>query len=137
MSNKGYYGVSFPFRVGVKGGIAMSGTDFNSAKHIEESIQQILATSFGERAMEYHFGTSVSSSMFEPTDSTLINLIKYEVVQALKTLEPRITVDENEVEIFNNVDSQGLNRVYAEIPYTVNDFTNSTHIAIIDLGGDN
>ena len=87
--------------------------------------------------MEYHFGTSVSSSMFEPTDSTLINLIKYEVVQALKTLEPRITVDENEVEIFNNVDSEGLNRVYAEIPYTVNDFTNSTHIAIIDLGGDN
>ena len=47
MSNKGHYGISFPFRVGVKGGIAMSGTYVNFARHIEESIQQIVSTRRG------------------------------------------------------------------------------------------
>ena len=100
MSNKGHYGISFPFRVGVKGGIAMSGTDINSARHIEESIQQILSTRRGERVMEYHFGSSVSTSLFEPTDTTLMNLLKYEIVEALETFDTEEETKENGCVVF-------------------------------------
>lgn len=135
--SKGHYGISFPFRVGVKGGIAMSGTDINSARHIEESIQQILSTRIGERVMEYHFGSSVSSSLFEPTDATLMNLMKYEIVEALETFEPRIELKKDDISIYSETDTKGINRVIAEIPYIVKDYTNSEHTAIIDLGGEN
>lgn len=134
--SKGYYGISFPFRVGVKGGLAMSGTDINSSKHIEESIQQILSTRRGERVMEYHFGTSLSASLFEPTDVTLMNLIKYEIVEALETFETRIELKKDDIKIYSE-EKDGINRVFAEIPYTVKDYTNSEHVAIIDLGGEN
>ena len=137
MSNKGHYGISFPFRVGVKGGIAMSGTDINSARHIEESIQQILSTRIGERVMEYHFGCSVSASLFEPTDTTLMNLLKYEIVEALETFETRIEVKKDDIKIYSETDIEGINKIIAEIPYVVKDYTNSEHIAIIDLGGEN
>ena len=115
----------------------MSGTDVNSARHIEESIQQILSTRIGERVMEYHFGCSVSASLFEPTDTTLMNLLKYEIVEALETFETRIEVKKDDIKIYSETDSKGINKIIAEIPYVVKDYTNSEHIAIIDLGGEN
>ena len=82
MSNKGHYGVSFPFRIGVKGGIAMSGTNVNSARHIEESIQQILSTRRGERVMEtffYLIRTMLAMAAFGFTTSK----IKDEVIRTV------------------------------------------------------
>lgn len=134
--SKGYYGISFPFRIGVKGGIAMSGTDINSARHIEESIQQILGTRRGERVLEYHFGSSISHALFEPNDVTLANLIKYEIIEALGHLEPRISVNTDNIKVYSEVDDDGISKVIAEIPYTIKDYTNSEHTAIINLGGD-
>ena len=134
--SKGYYGISFPFRIGVKGGVAMSGTNINSARHIEESIQQILCTRRGERVLEYHFGSSVSHGLFEPTDVTLTNLIKYEIIEALESLEPRIELKKDDIKVYSEVDINGINRVIAEIPYTIKDYTNSEHTAIINLGGE-
>lgn len=134
--SKGHYGVSFPFRVGIKGGIAMSGTDNNSAKHIEESIQQILSTSIGERVMEYGFGSSISTSVFEPNDESLNNLIKFEIQEALTKFEPRITIQEDGIKVYGEETTLGVTKVVAEISYVVNDYTNASHKAIINLGGE-
>lgn len=133
--SKGYHGISFPFRIGAKGGIAMSSTNSNTTKHIDESIQQILSTNIGERVMEYHFGVNLSTTIFEPTDETLMNLIKFEIMEALSTFEPRIKINEDNIRVYSET-SRGTNTVIAEIPYVVKDYTNTEHTAIIDLGGE-
>lgn len=136
-NNKGYYGVSFPFRIGGKGGVVMSGTEENNYPHIEESIQQILSTCVGERVMEYHFGSSLDTGLFEPDDTTLYSLLKYEIVKALETFEPRITVLQDNIKIYSEETERGNTFVYAEIPYIVKDYTNSQYTTIINLGGAN
>ena len=121
-------GISFPFRLGNKGGIVMSGVDNISAPHLEESIEQILGTYKGERVMEYHFGSELDTDIFEPNESTTHNLIIYQIKEALTKYEPRITVESVTLTGENNT-------VYAEIVYTVNEY-NSTHSFKTTLGGD-
>lgn len=135
-NNNGYYGVSFPFRIGGKGGVVMSGTNIDSCRHIEESIQQILSTRQGERVMEYHFGSNLDTALFEPDDVTLHNLLKYEIIQALKDMETRIKLIPDDIRIFSEEDEEGIISIYAEIPYYVKDYTNSKHTSIIKLGGE-
>lgn len=90
--NRGFTGISFPFRLNNKGGLKMSSTSYTDSSHIKESIIQILSTEVGERIMEVNFGSSVSASIFEPGDLSSISLIKYEIENILKELEPRIEV---------------------------------------------
>ena len=54
-SIKKYTGISFPFRIGTKGGVVMSSTSPTEVPHIVESIKQILTTAFLERTMESGF----------------------------------------------------------------------------------
>lgn len=133
--SKGYHGLSFPFRVGVKGGLAMSNTTAFSPTHIEESIVQILNTSFDERIMEANFGSQLSTFIFEPNDDSAKNLIKYEICEALKKQESRITVLEEEIELYREIDDKGRSYLYVELPYTVNDYSNSVHTVKANLGG--
>lgn len=121
-------GISFPFRVGNRGGIVMSGVDNTSAPHLEESIEQILLTFKGERVMEYHFGSELDTDIFEPNESVTHNLIKYQIKEALNKYEPRITV----VDMTLKGDD---NQVYVELIYRVNEY-NTTHRFTTRLGGD-
>jgi len=121
-------GISFPFRVGNRGGIVMSGVDNTSAPHLEESIEQILLTFKGERVMEYHFGSELDTDIFEPNESVTHNLIKYQIREALNKYEPRITV----VDMTLKGDD---NQVYVELIYRVNEY-NTTHRFTTRLGGD-
>ena len=41
---QGFTGISFPFRVGVKGGVVMSTTNEREVPHIIEAMKQILLT---------------------------------------------------------------------------------------------
>lgn len=121
-------GISFPFRVGNRGGIVMSGVDNVSAPHLEESIEQILLTFKGERVMEYHFGSELDTDIFEPNESVTHNLIKYQIKEALTKYEPRVTVEDITLTVQNN-------QIYVEIVYRVNEY-NSTHSFTTLLGGD-
>lgn len=87
----GFTGISFPFRIGNKGGVVTSSTSITDISHILESMKQIIGTRRYERSMEYHIYSDVDTSIFEPGDSSLFNLISYEVKKCLK-LEPRIEV---------------------------------------------
>lgn len=106
-------GVSFPFRLGVKGGIVMSTTDINSVEHIEESIVQILKTCKFERTMETHMYSDIRSLTFKTIDESLKIMTKYMICEALK-LETRITVSMEDVIITD----EG-NVLYALIGYRI------------------
>ena len=126
--SKGYYGLSFHFRVSGKGGLAMTGTNHLESPHISESIQQILGTTIGER-LRSNFGSRLSTVIFEPNDETSQNLLKYEIEEALKQ-DKRISVDKKDIEIY----SEG-EHIYAKINYKVLDYANASHQTTVYLGG--
>ena len=126
MIEKGFTGISFPFRIGVKGGVVTSSTSAVDSQHIEEAMIQILNTRPMERCMEYHFKSDIDSSIFEPNDSSLRTLLSYQVKEALRELEDRIRVDSVDV---SSEDSE----VIADIHYTVLAY-NTSHITKIKVG---
>lgn len=126
--SKGYYGLSFPFRISNTGGLAMTGSSYFESPHIAESIQQTLGTITGER-LRSSFGSNLSVAIFEPNDETAINLIKYEIAEALKQ-DTRIKVEEDDIEVYSED-----NYIYAEIKYRILDYTNATHETKIKIGG--
>ena len=126
MPERGFTGISFPFRIGVKGGVVTSTTSVNDVQHIEEAMTQILCTRPMERCMEYHFKSELDTDIFEPNDSSLRTLIAYQVKEALMELEDRISVDSVDVT------SKGSS-VYAVINYTVLAYSTS-HTTIVKVG---
>lgn len=112
MSQRGFTGISFPFRIGIKGGVVMSSTSVQSVPHIIEAMKQILLTRPNERCMEYEFKSDIDTDIFEPNDLSTHTLLEYQIEEALKQLEDRIEV--NSVEITSN-DSE----IYVTIDFKV------------------
>lgn len=126
MSEKGFMGISFPFRIGVKGGVVTSSTSVSNAQHIIEAMKQILGTRPMERCMEYHFKSDVDSDIFEPNDASCRTLIAYQVEEALRELEDRIEVKSVDVV------SKG-STINAVINFTILAY-NTAHVATIKVG---
>ena len=126
MSEKGFTGISFPFRIGVKGGVVTSSTGVSDAQHIIEAMQQILGTRPMDRCMEYHFKADIDSDIFEPNDASCRTLLAYQVEGALRELEDRIRV--NSVKIVSNGAT-----IEAVINFTVLAY-NSVHTTNIKVG---
>ncbi len=126
MSKQGYTGISFPFRIGVKGGVAMSTTSVSDVQHIVEAMEQILLTRPFERGMEPHFKSDIDSAIFSPNDESTRTLIEYQVKEALSTLEDRITI------LSVNVSSEGTT-IYATIRFRVPSYE-SVHTTTLKVG---
>lgn len=126
MAEKGFTGISFPFRIGVKGGVVTSTTSVTDVKHIIEAMEQILMTRPMERCMEYHFKSDIDNDIFEPNDASSRTLIAYQVEEALRELEDRIKVDSVEVQSNGEV-------IIAVINFTVLKY-NTVHVANIKVG---
>ena len=126
MSEKGYTGISFPFRIGVKGGVALSSTSISSAQHIIESVTQILGTKPYERCMEYHFKSDIDADIFEPNDASCRTLIAYQITEALRELEDRISVESVDIT------SEGSS-IFAVIHFTILSY-NTAHVANVKVG---
>jgi uncharacterized protein len=83
-------GVSFPFRVGTHGGIALaSGED-----DVEEAIMLILSTSPGERRIRPEFGCDLHAYVFEEMTASTFGHIDRAIRVALDRWEPRIEVED-------------------------------------------
>ena len=126
MPERGFTGISFPFRIGVKGGVVTSTTNVREVPHIIEAMNQILRTRPMERCMEYHFKSDVDSNIFEPNDTSTQTLIAYQIKEALRELEDRISVDSVDITPEGSL-------VIAEIKFTVLAY-NSTHTTNIKVG---
>ena len=129
MAERGFTGISFPFRIGVKGGVVTSTTGVMDVQHIVEAMTQILCTRPMERCMEYHFKSEIDSSVFEPNDASIKTLLAYQVKEALTELEDRIIVDSVDIT------SEGSS-VIAVITYTVLAY-NTSHTTSIKVGETN
>ena len=128
MSKTGYTGLSFPFRLNNRGGISMSTTTVTSPDHINESIAQIVLTQLKERPMELEVGSDVHRAIFSPNDPATHALLRYNIVDALTRLEPRISVTEDNIAIaaYENI-------VYCMINYTIKEY-NTTYSQVLSLG---
>ena len=126
MAERGFTGISFPFRIGVKGGVVTSTTNVMDVQHIIEAMTQILLTRPMERSMEYHFKSDFDSSLFEPNDISIRTLLSYQITEALRELEDRISVDKVTI---TSEDSS----VIAVIKFTVLAY-NTSHTANIKVG---
>jgi phage baseplate assembly protein W len=78
-------GIAFPLHLGVLGLAQSSGV-----QRVEESIQLILGTQYGERVMRPDFGCNLRSLAFAPNNDSTANLARYYVQQGLTRWEPRI-----------------------------------------------
>lgn len=120
MAQSGFKGISYPFRITNRGGCAMSTTSKTDPTHIVESIQQIFGTNFLERPMEGgDVYTSVTMLLFEPNDESLQRVLKKRMVEDLERLEERIECEEDDIEFIVDVDSSGIEYLYANITYRI------------------
>ena len=126
MPERGFTGISFPFRIGVKGGVVTSTTGVSNIQHIIEAMTQILRTNSMERCMEYHFKSDIDTDIFEPNDASSRTMVAYQVKEALRELEDRISVKSVDVV------SEG-SAIIAVIRFTVLAY-NTVHLANIKVG---
>lgn len=92
-NQKGFTGISFPFRFDGRGGVATSTTSINDFTHIKESIMQIILTKVGERRMELEFGSEVRDHLFSMIDDeTDIAILKFKIQEAIEKYEKRVDV---------------------------------------------
>jgi len=104
-------GWTFPLRVDVRGGIAVS----QHERDIEESIRIILGTAKGERRMRPDFGCDIHHLIFAPNNATTWGLAAHYVEEALSWWEPRIEV----TEIDPRPDPEDASRLLINIQYQI------------------
>lgn len=73
---------------------------------IKQSVKNIVLTIRGEKPFRPFFGASVSSSLFENFDPTIIDDIALSIEDALTAYEPRVEV--TEVEVLEDIDNNSL-----------------------------
>ena len=118
-------GISFPFHIGVRGGVSTSVANYNTPQKIVESYQQILGTNQYERSMEYEVFSQIDALVFESADETLMKVLEYMVKDALNSLEKRAKVNDVVVGVVENY-------VVAVLNFTVIN-TGKTYNTVLDL----
>lgn len=118
-------GISFPFHIGVRGGVSTSVANYNTPQKIVESYQQILGTNQYERSMEYEVFSQIDALIFESADETLMKVLEYMVKDALNSLEKRAKVNDVVVGVVENY-------VVAVLNFTVIN-TGKTYNTVLDL----
>lgn len=125
----GYTGISFPFRIGVKGGVVTSTTSTREVPHIIESMKQILRTFKYERTMEFEVYSDLDTDIFEPNDVSTHTLLEYQIEDALQRLEPRIEVISVDITSENS-------SIYATIHFKVLSY-DTEYTSKMKVGGEN
>lgn len=87
-------GFSFPLQINIRGGIK----EIQQEEKVRQSILIILGTQHGERLMRPKFGCNLQSLVFAPNNAATANLARFYVEEGLKSWEPRIQVEEVDVE---------------------------------------
>lgn len=86
---------------------------------LEEDVRQailiIVQTMLGERVMRPDFGVGLEAFVFEPVNTTTIQLVRTRVEEALIDWEPRINIDDLQV----TTDANERNMLMIELLYTV------------------
>lgn len=87
-------GLSFPPRVGSDGRLAWSAGEDN----VRESLRLILLTEPNERLMREGFGAGLQRYLLEPNIAATHQQLRESIVYSISRWEPRVIVDEVEIE---------------------------------------
>jgi uncharacterized protein len=104
-------GLAFPLRTDATGSVALVSGD----AELRESIRLILGTAYGERPMRPEFGCAIHDLVFAPANPATAGRAAYEVRLSLERWEPRIDVDDVEVDF----DEQDAGIMYVNVRYRV------------------
>ena len=104
-------GISFPMRVDQSGALAMTA----GADDIDASLRMVLITAPGERLMRPKFGCRIWDLLFEPVNANTIGLMAEAVREAVSQWEPRVTLEEVEID----PDPRDHSRVMINLKYRV------------------
>lgn len=97
-----YFGFNPPFFGGPSGVLSRQ----ENEKLIKNDLLQLLLTLPGERVMLPAFGTNLRTTVFEQLDTATIEFLRIDVAQAIATFEPRIKVQD--VQLQPDYDRNGL-----------------------------
>lgn len=115
-------GWAFPVRTDPTGRIAL----VTREREIEESVELILGTAFGERPMRPEYGCAIHDYLFGGLDPELITRIAVAVRAALVRWEPRITVED----VLVTAAAEDARVIYIDIRYSIAD-TNSPRNLVV------
>lgn len=115
-------GWAFPIRTDPTGRIAL----VTREREIEESVELILGTAFGERPMRPDYGCAIHDYVFLSLDPEMITRISVAVRAALVRWEPRITVED----VLVTGAAEDTSLVYIDIRYSIAD-TNSPRNLVV------
>jgi phage baseplate assembly protein W len=87
-------GLTFPMGVDHTGSIALT----NGAGDLDRSIRVVVATAPGERVMRPDFGCRIWDLLFEPVNANTLGLMAQAVREAVAQWEPRVDLEEVDVE---------------------------------------
>jgi phage baseplate assembly protein W len=87
-------GILFPLRVDQSGSIALG----RGADDIDASIRMAIITAPGERVMRPQFGCRIWDLLFEPINANTLGLMGEAVRDAVSQWEPRVTLEELDIE---------------------------------------
>ncbi len=87
----------------------------SGVEDIQQSLHILLTTRLGERVMQDEFGCALDSVIFEEIDQSLINTLNRNISDAILYHEPRITLDQLDVD--EQADQPGL--LLISLTYTV------------------
>lgn len=82
---------------------------------IQQSLEIILSTLPGERVLQSEFGCNLDHMIFEPLNLTLITYMKTVVRTALILHEPRIALNEVNIQEDNELEGQ----IFIHVDYTI------------------
>lgn len=104
-------GISFPMRVDQSGALALT----SAGSDIDGSLRMVLTTAPGERLMRPEFGCRIWDLLFEPINANTIGLMAESVKDAVSQWEPRVDLEEVQVE----PDPRDHSRVMINLKYKV------------------
>lgn len=96
---------------------ALTETDALDAKAINQSIENIIMTDFGERVFEPKFGINLSTVVFNRLDSRSGEVLLDNIISQIINFEPRITILSNSCSL--NISKQ-TNSIRLQIIYIIN-----------------
>ena len=95
----------------------ISNGENNNLDTINQSISNILTTSYGSRIFLLSFGCNLEGRLFENMTPSNAESVLNEVAAAIKTFETRVTVIESQMRLIRNTDE---NSIIIIIPYQIN-----------------
>ena len=104
-------GLGFPLHADATGSVALVSGD----TELRQAIRLILGTAYGERPMRPEFGCAIHDLVFAPANGATAGRAAYEVRRSLERWEPRIDVDDVDV----NFDQQNAGVMYVTVTYRV------------------